>query len=80
MLCRPAVTTKIIWLRMLLYSPKWPRCMWPEMMISHHEGAIEMTQTEIATGANDQAKQLAHCVVSAQPAEVDQMKGMLAQR
>ncbi|WP_181698954.1 DUF305 domain-containing protein [Nocardia sp. GTS18] len=54
--------------------------MWLEMMISHHEGAVEMAQTEIATGANDQAKQLAQSVVSAQQAEIDQMKGMLAQR
>ncbi|MBF6289735.1 DUF305 domain-containing protein [Nocardia farcinica] len=60
-------------------GPEFDR-MWLEMMIGHHEGAVEMAQTEIATGANDQAKQLAQAVVSAQQTEIDQMKAMLAQR
>ncbi|WP_245663815.1 DUF305 domain-containing protein [Nocardia arthritidis] len=36
--------------------------------------------TELDTGANDQAKQLAAAIVPAQQREIDQMKAMLEQR
>ncbi|WP_174189455.1 MULTISPECIES: DUF305 domain-containing protein [Nocardia] len=54
--------------------------MWLEMMINHHTGAVRMAQTELDTGANDQAKQLAATIVPAQQREIDQMKAMLGQR
>ncbi|MGY1948991.1 DUF305 domain-containing protein [Nocardia asiatica] len=54
--------------------------MWLEMMINHHTGAVQMAQTELDTGANDRAKQLAAAIVPAQQREIDQMKAMLEQR
>jgi uncharacterized protein (DUF305 family) len=54
--------------------------MWLEMMIDHHNGAIQMAQTEIASGANPEAKQMAETIVTTQQREIDQMTAMLAQR
>jgi uncharacterized protein (DUF305 family) len=48
------------------------------MMISHHEGAITMAQTETAGGANPDAKSLAQTIVIAQQAEITTMKGIVA--
>ncbi|GAB2690296.1 DUF305 domain-containing protein [Nocardia thraciensis] len=53
--------------------------MWMQMMIAHHEGAIDMANTELAQGANPDAKRLAQSIVTAQQAEIQQMRGMLAQ-
>jgi uncharacterized protein (DUF305 family) len=50
--------------------------LWLKSMIAHHEGAIKMANTEIADGANADAKTLAQQIVTAQQAEVDQMKKM----
>jgi uncharacterized protein (DUF305 family) len=52
---------------------------WLNMMIDHHNGAIEMAKTEQATGANPEAKKLADAIVSAQQSEIDQMKAILGQ-
>ena len=51
--------------------------MWLEMMIEHHEGAIDMAQTELADGENAAAKSLAHDIIDAQQAEITTMKGLL---
>jgi uncharacterized protein (DUF305 family) len=51
--------------------------LWLNSMIGHHEGAIEMANTEIANGANTDAKQLAQEIVTGQQAEIVQMKQML---
>ena len=51
--------------------------LWLQSMIGHHEGAIEMANTEIADGANADAKTLAQEIVTAQQAEIAQMKQML---
>jgi uncharacterized protein (DUF305 family) len=51
--------------------------LWLESMISHHQGAVEMAKAEIANGDNAEAKQLAERIVTAQQAEIDQMKQML---
>ncbi|MEU9060972.1 DUF305 domain-containing protein [Streptomyces sp. NPDC048430] len=48
-----------------------------EMMIKHHEGAIEMAETEKADGTYGPAKKLADEVVKAQTAEIEQMNTML---
>jgi uncharacterized protein (DUF305 family) len=48
-----------------------------QAMIGHHEGAIAMANTELANGANADAKTLAQRIVTAQQAEIGQMKQML---
>lgn len=51
--------------------------MWLEMMVRHHEGAIEMAETEEAHGEYPAAIALARSIQAAQQAEIDQMHGML---
>ncbi|MFG1934186.1 DUF305 domain-containing protein [Mycobacterium sp. NPDC048908] len=51
--------------------------LWLESMISHHQGAIEMAKAETANGDNVDAKNLAQKIVTAQEAEIGQMKQML---
>ncbi|UGT38794.1 DUF305 domain-containing protein [Nocardia yamanashiensis] len=53
--------------------------MWMRMMIEHHQGAIAMASTELATGQNADAKALAQAITGAQQGEIDQMNRMLAQ-
>jgi uncharacterized protein (DUF305 family) len=50
--------------------------LWLQSMIGHHEGAIEMAKTELADGANVDAKRLAQGIVTGQEAEIDQMRQM----
>jgi uncharacterized protein (DUF305 family) len=47
------------------------------MMISHHEGAVEMAQQETTQGSNPDAKALAQQIVTDQRAEITTMKGIL---
>jgi uncharacterized protein (DUF305 family) len=49
-----------------------------EQMIGHHEGAIDMAQKEIGAGKHPESIQLARDIVTAQEAEIAQMKEMLA--
>jgi uncharacterized protein (DUF305 family) len=51
--------------------------MFLQMMISHHEGAVSDSQRELAEGVNPQAKDLANKIISAQTAEITQMRQML---
>jgi uncharacterized protein (DUF305 family) len=51
--------------------------MWLQMMIRHHQGAVTMAQTELATGQNGDAKQLAQQIIDAQNKEIDTMTGLL---
>ena len=51
--------------------------LWLQSMISHHEGAIAMAKTEIADGKSADMTTLAGSIVTAQQAEIDQMKQML---
>ncbi|MBF6330805.1 DUF305 domain-containing protein [Nocardia transvalensis] len=51
--------------------------MWMQMMIQHHQGAIDMSNTELANGTNPDAKALAQSIITAQQAEIQQMQGML---
>jgi uncharacterized protein (DUF305 family) len=51
--------------------------MWLEMMIEHHEGAVEMAQDEQADGQYRPAVDLAGNVVDTQTAEIEQMKTLL---
>ncbi|MBB5912638.1 uncharacterized protein (DUF305 family) [Nocardia transvalensis] len=57
-------------------GPEFDR-MWMRMMIDHHQGAIDMANTELAQGVNPDAKALAQAIVTAQQAEIQQMRGML---
>ena len=52
--------------------------MWLEMMIEHHEGAIEMAETERAEGRFKEAVDLAGLIVEAQTEEIATMRGLLA--
>ena len=48
-----------------------------DMMIQHHEGAIEMAQAELNDGENSEATQLAQKIITDQQAEISQMKALL---
>ena len=49
-----------------------------QLMIAHHEGAVEMARQEISSGQNAEAVALANTVATAQNGEIDQMKAILA--
>jgi len=49
-----------------------------QQMISHHQGAITMAQTEIDTGQFAAAVDLARSIATSQQQEIDTMQGMLA--
>ncbi len=51
--------------------------MFLQMMIEHHNGAIEMAETELTDGRNDDVKKMAQTIIDAQKAEVEQMTKML---
>jgi uncharacterized protein (DUF305 family) len=48
--------------------------MWLEMMVQHHEGAIDMANDEIEAGKFPAAKQMATRIVASQQAEIDEME------
>lgn len=48
--------------------------MWLEMMTEHHEGAVEMAETEIEDGKFPDAIALAEEIVEGQTAEIEQME------
>ncbi|MCB0900484.1 MAG: DUF305 domain-containing protein, partial [Actinobacteria bacterium] len=47
--------------------------MWMEMMIAHHEGAIEMAE-QVQGSTNPQVADMADAIVSAQEAEITEMQ------
>jgi uncharacterized protein (DUF305 family) len=49
-----------------------------EQMIEHHEGAIDMAQTQVDDGESTDAIALAQDIVDTQAAEIDQMRNLLA--
>jgi uncharacterized protein (DUF305 family) len=51
--------------------------MWLQMMIDHHTGAIDMSNTELRDGSNPDAKKMAQAIIANQEAEITQMRGML---
>jgi uncharacterized protein (DUF305 family) len=53
--------------------------MWLQMMIQHHQGAIDMAKTELSQGASTDAKALAQKIIDGQQAEITEMKGLLGQ-
>ena len=48
-----------------------------EMMIKHHEGAVEMAETEQSDGAHGPAKKMAGEIITSQSAEIEQMNQLL---
>jgi len=48
-------------------------------MVKHHQGAVAMAKTELAQGANPDAKKLAQSIIDSQNKEITQMKHMLTQ-
>lgn len=50
-----------------------------EQMIVHHEGAIDMAETELDDGVNPDALELAQAIVDAQTAEIATMEDLLGQ-
>ncbi|MEU0795268.1 DUF305 domain-containing protein [Amycolatopsis sp. NPDC005961] len=53
--------------------------MWLDMMIKHHQGAVDMAKTELSKGSNADAKALAQKIIDAQQAEITEMRGLLTQ-
>jgi uncharacterized protein (DUF305 family) len=48
--------------------------MFLDMMTAHHQGAIEMANTELRDGSLLEVKRLAQQVIDAQQREIDQFK------
>ena len=53
--------------------------LWLQMMIDHHSGAVDMSNTELRDGTNADSKKLAQAIIANQQAEITQMRGMLGQ-
>lgn len=51
--------------------------MWLQMMVAHHEGAIEMAEVELEEGTNPDAIALATNIAESQTAEIDTIEGLL---
>ncbi|MBJ6641990.1 DUF305 domain-containing protein [Streptomyces sp. BSE7F] len=51
-----------------------------EMMIKHHEGAVEMAKTEQSDGAHTPARKMAVDIIASQSAEIEQMKKLLGKK
>lgn len=51
--------------------------MWLEMMIDHHEGAVEMAEGQVENGEDEQAVALAKEIIAAQQAEITAMQDLL---
>lgn len=51
--------------------------MFLQMMIVHHQGAVDMSQTELAQGSNPTTHNLAQQIISAQQAEISEMQTLL---
>lgn len=52
--------------------------MFLDMMIRHHQGAIDMSKVELEQGKNTDAKKLAQQIIDSQQTEITEMQGMLA--
>ncbi|ROP37244.1 DUF305 domain-containing protein [Saccharothrix texasensis] len=52
--------------------------MFLDMMIKHHQGAIDMSKLELQQGNNPDAKKLAQQIIDSQQTEITEMQGLLA--
>ncbi|MGH3694959.1 MAG: DUF305 domain-containing protein [Pseudonocardiaceae bacterium] len=48
-----------------------------QIMMVHHQGAVDMSQTELAQGSNPDARNLAQRIISTKQAEISEMKTLL---
>ena len=53
--------------------------MFLQSMIVHHQGAIDMSHTELAQGSNPDTRQLAQKIITDQQAEIREMQTLLQQ-
>jgi uncharacterized protein (DUF305 family) len=53
------------------------RTMWLEMMIEHHQGAVEMAETVVEDGQNAEVRALAEDIVRTQSDEISTMQDLL---
>jgi uncharacterized protein (DUF305 family) len=53
--------------------------MWLQMMVKHHQGAVDMAETALDEGANPEAKKLARSIIDGQSAEISEMNAMLSE-
>ncbi|MHB1137990.1 MAG: DUF305 domain-containing protein [Microthrixaceae bacterium] len=51
--------------------------MFLEMMIRHHQGAIQMAEVELNDGSNAEVIALAQAIIDGQQAEIEQMQAMI---
>jgi uncharacterized protein (DUF305 family) len=51
--------------------------MFLTMMIEHHTGAVQMAETELASGRSAEAKKLAQAIIDAQRAEISEMNTLV---
>ncbi|MGA5187535.1 DUF305 domain-containing protein [Streptomyces griseoincarnatus] len=51
-----------------------------EMMIKHHEGAVEMAKTEQSDGAHTPGRKMAADIIASQSAEIEQMRKLLGKK
>lgn len=49
------------------------------LMTAHHEGAVEMSRTEVSNGANAAAIDLANTIIDAQTKEIEEMSQLAAE-
>ena len=59
-------------------GPEFDR-LWLEGMIRHHEGAVVMAETELASGIHEPSRQLAEEIIRTQEAEITRMRAMLGE-
>lgn len=50
---------------------------WLQMMIAHHEGAVEMATAELRDGTDPEARAMAQEIIDAQKAEITRMRQLL---
>lgn len=48
-----------------------------QVMIAHHQGAVDMSQTELAQGSNPTTRNLAQQILSTQQAQISEMQALL---
>jgi uncharacterized protein (DUF305 family) len=53
------------------------RTMWLEMMIEHHQGAVEMAETVVEEGQNAEVRALAEEIIRTQGEEISTMQDLL---
>jgi len=51
--------------------------LWLNLMVKHHEGAVEMARTELKDGKDADAKKLAQAIIDGQQQEITEMKDLM---